>query len=100
MITRRSFIHIVPAVGAGCLLLPAAQAADLDPKDAQATALGYVADATKADKAKFATYQAGQNCTACQLFLGKAGEATGPCALFGGKNVSAKGWCSGYAKKA
>ena len=63
-------------------------------------ALGYVSDATKADSAKFKTYAAGQACSNCALFGGKAGDASGPCPLFAGRAVNAKGWCSGYAKKA
>ena len=103
MTTRRTFIQILPLAGAlalGAKGALAADAATVDPKDPQAAALGYVADATKADKAKFPKYAAGQNCAGCQLFQGKAGDATGPCAIFGGKKVSAKGWCSAYTKKA
>jgi len=59
-----------------------------------------VADATKADKAKYKTYAAGQACANCQLFQGKPGDAYGNCPLFAGKQVSAKGWCSAFAKKA
>jgi hypothetical protein len=68
--------------------------------DAQAQALGYVADATKVDKAKFARYAAGQNCTNCAVYQGKAADAAGPCPLFPGKQVAGKGWCSAWAKKA
>lgn len=68
--------------------------------DAQATALGYKADAGKVDKAKFPKFAAGQQCGNCALFQGKAGAASGPCPLFAGKQVSAKGWCSAWAKKA
>ncbi len=103
MTTRRTFIQILPMAGALALTARGALAADaaaLDPKDPQAAALGYVADATKADKAKFPKYAAGQNCASCQLFQGKAGDAAGPCPIFAGKKVSAKGWCSAYAKKA
>lgn len=35
----------------------------VDEKDAQATALGYVEDATRADKVKFKTYVAGSQCS-------------------------------------
>lgn len=72
----------------------------VDPKDAQAMALGYVADATHADKDKFKTYAAGNQCGNCALFLGKAGDATGGCPLFSGKKVNAKGWCGSWVKKA
>ena len=80
-----------------------ARAADLpllDEKDPTAASLGYVADATKVNKAKYATYAAGQNCTSCALYQGKVGEAAGPCPLYAGKQVAAKGWCSAFAKKA
>lgn len=65
-----------------------------------AIALGYVTDATKTDSAKFKNYSAGQLCSNCALFGGKAGDAMGPCPLFAGRSVNAKGWCTGYAKKA
>jgi hypothetical protein len=103
MTTRRAFIQILPLAGAAALCANAAfaaGAADVDPKDPQAVALGYVADATKADKAKYPRYAAGQACGGCQLFQGKAADASAPCALFGGRQVAGKGWCSAYVKKA
>jgi len=68
--------------------------------DAMASALGYKADASKADKAKYPKYAAGQQCANCALYQGKPGAATGPCPVFAGKQVAAKGWCSTWAKKA
>ena len=103
MTSRRQFIRIVPFAGVAVLAGQNAFAADppmVDPKDAQAVALGYVADATKADKAKYKNYAAGQECATCQLYQGKAGSTAGGCPLFAGKQVSAKGWCSAWAKKA
>ncbi len=102
MTSRRQFIQIVPVTGLALMAGRAALAAApmVDEKDPQAAALGYVADATKADKAKFKTYAAGQACSSCQLFQGKAGDAAGMCPLYAGKQVSSKGWCSAYAKKA
>ncbi len=103
MTSRRQFIQIVPFASAALLASRTAFAADpplVDEKDPQAAALGYVADAAKADKAKFKNFAAGQNCSTCQLFQGKAGAAAGPCPLFAGKSVTAKGWCSAWAKKA
>ncbi|GAP34398.1 high-potential iron-sulfur protein [Piscinibacter sakaiensis] len=101
MTTRRHFISLVPAAGlalqAGRV---AAQAKPVDPKDPQAAALGYVADAAQADKAKYPKFAAGQACGSCQLYAGAAGAATGACPLFAGKVVAAKGWCSAWAKKA
>ena len=68
--------------------------------DPQAVALGYVADASKVDKAKHANYVEGSLCSGCALYQGKAGDASGPCPLYAGKAVAAKGWCSSWAKKA
>ncbi len=102
MNTRRHFIRLAAFSGAA-LAVGGAQAADppvLDEKDPQAVALGYVADAARVPKAKYPNYAAGQVCSNCQFYQGKAGSAMGPCPLYGGKQVSAKGWCSAYAKKA
>lgn len=98
---RRVFmLQAVTAAGVASLV-GAAQAADtVNEADPQAKSLGYKADATKVDKAAQPKYAAGQHCGNCQLFQGKAADATGPCPLFGGKHVASKGWCSAYAKKA
>ena len=98
--SRRQFM-ILSAAGACTLAMNGkvqaqAMAADTDP---QAVALGYKSDATKADKAKYPKYAAGQACNNCALYQGAAGSASGACPLFAGKQVSAKGWCSAYAKK-
>jgi hypothetical protein len=103
MTSRRQVIQIIPFASTALLAYHPAFAADppmVDEKDPQAVALGYVADAARADKAKFKTYAEGQNCTVCQLYQGKAGAAAGPCTLFAGKQVSSKGWCVAWAKKA
>jgi hypothetical protein len=98
--TRRIFLMTVAAGSAALSTLARAQAKPVDEKDPQAAALGYVADATKADKAKYKTYAAGQACGSCALYQGKPADAAGGCPLFAGKTVSSKGWCSAYAKKA
>ena len=67
---------------------------------AQATALGYKNDAAKADKKKFANWQAGQACGGCMQFDGKPSDAWAPCKIFPGKQVNAKGWCTAFVKKA
>jgi len=100
MTSRRRFIQIIPIAGASLLVARTASAQLVSEKDPQAAALGYVADATKADKAKYKNYAAGQLCTNCALFQGKATDAAGGCPLFAGKQVAGKGWCSAYAKKA
>jgi hypothetical protein len=102
MTSRRQFIQIIPVAGAALLATRTvqAQAAMVKEDDAQAKALGYVADASKTDKAKYKQYAAGQLCTNCALWQGKATDAAAGCALFPGKQVAGKGWCSAYAKKA
>ena len=97
--TRRSFLITLAASGAAFSSAAQAQA-KIDEKDPQAAALGYVADATKTDTKKFPKYAAGQNCTNCALYQGKAADAWGGCPLFGTKQVAGKGWCSAWAKKA
>ena len=101
MTSRRQFIQIVPVAGLALVAGRSAFAAApmVDEKDPQAAALGYVADAAKADKAKYKTYAAGQACSNCQLFQGKPADAAGMCPLYAGKQVTGKGWCSAYAKK-
>lgn len=96
--TRRVFLMTVSAGAAGFSLSAHAQAMVGD-KDPQAAALGYVADATKADAKKFPKYAAGQACSNCALYQGKPADAGGGCPLFAGKQVAGKGWCSAWAKK-
>ena len=103
MSSRRVFIRLAALSGIGVLGVGEAIAADapvLGQNDPQAVALGYVADATKVDKAKYPNYAAGQTCSTCQFYQGQTGAAVGPCPLYGGKQVAAKGWCSAYARKA
>ncbi len=100
---RRIFV-LQSVIGAGALATAHLARAQTPPmlleSDAQAMTLGYKADATKADKAKFPNYAAGQNCANCALYQGKATDAAGGCPLFAGKQVAGKGWCSAWAKKA
>ncbi|MDY7577826.1 high-potential iron-sulfur protein [Herbaspirillum sp. RTI4] len=102
MLTRRSFLNALPAsvLALGIARNATAQAAKLAETDPTAVALGYKADATKVDIKKAPAYVSGRVCSGCQLYQGKAGEATGPCGAFGGKLVSAKGWCVAWVKKA
>jgi High potential iron-sulfur protein len=102
--SRRVFV-IQSLAGAGALAMLAitnsaqAQAAVTD-TDPQATALGYKSDGTQADTQKYPKYAAGQSCSGCVLYQGKATDSTGSCAVFGNKLVSSKGWCSAWTKKA
>ena len=97
---RRVFLMTLAATGAAASLGVHAQPKLLDEKDPTAIALGYVADATKVDKTKYPKYAAGQVCTNCALYQGKATDPAAACTLFPGKLVAGKGWCSAWAKKA
>ena len=97
---RRTFMMTVAATGAALTASRAMAQANLDAKDPQAAALGYVADSTNADIKKYPKHEATQVCSNCALYQGKAGDAAGNCPLFAGKQVAAKGWCSAWAKKA
>jgi len=99
--SRRQFM-ILSAAGACTLALNGkvqaqVMVAETDP---QSAALGYKANATAVDRAKYVKYAAGQQCDNCALYQGKVGSASGGCSLFGAKQVAGKGWCSAYAKKA
>ena len=72
----------------------------VDESDAQALALGYVADATRADTVKFKSHIVGSQCGNCALYTGQAGNAAGGCPLFPAKQVASVGWCNSWAKKA
>ena len=96
---RRVFLMTMAASSAA--LTTAAQAqAQLDEKDAQAVALGYVADTKRVDIKKFPKFVAGQNCSNCALYQGKPADKAGGCPLFGAKQVAGAGWCNAWAKKA
>lgn len=100
MTARRQFIQLIPVAGLSALGVRAAhaQAALVSEKDPAAVQLGYVADASKVDKAKFKNFQAGQHCGNCALYQGGSAPAGG-CPLFAGKQVANAGWCSAWAKK-
>jgi hypothetical protein len=100
--SRRHFVLQIVAVGAAIGSLDAhAQGAGskLNESDPQALALGYKDDTTKVDAKKYPKHEPTQTCANCQLFQGKATDATGGCALFPGKQVAAAGWCSAWNKK-
>ena len=93
-----------PAPAAPAPQTPAATSgtgtAALDDADPLAKTLGYVADATRADAARFPAKVAGSHCANCAVYQGAAGSAQAACPIFGGKIVSANGWCSAWVKKA
>lgn len=102
-LTSNRRVFLAQTASAGAALVVGAQAyaqTMVDEKNAQAAALGYVADAKRADAKKFPKYVAGQACHNCSLFQGKATDKAGGCPLFAGKQVASAGWCSAWTKKA
>lgn len=97
--SRRVFFARAIVGGSALMALRAQAQANLDEKDPQAVALGYVADTAKADAKKYPKHAKDQKCTNCQLFQGKATDAAGGCPLFAGKQVAGAGWCSAWVKK-
>lgn len=102
---RRMFLITAAACGAALATAaqaqaPAATTALVDEKNAQAAALGYVADAKRVDVKKFPKYATGQVCSNCALYQGKATDKAANCPLFAGKQVAGPGWCSAWVKKA
>ena len=73
-----------------------ARAAMLEESEPQAQALGYHADGTKTDRARFPNYTSGDKCGDCKLFETIAGEKFGGCKAFPDRLVAATGWCSAY----
>jgi len=102
-LSRREFVEngaiLIATVGVSSLAWSDSAPMLLE-SDPTALALGYKANASSVDKAKFAQYAPGQLCSNCVLYQGAAGSSSGPCAIFSGKTVSSKGWCASYAKKA
>jgi High potential iron-sulfur protein len=98
---RRQFM-ILSASSLAVATAGTAFAADpmLAETDAQAVGLGYKADTTKVDAAKYPKHANTQKCGGCALYKGAAGSAAGGCQIFAGKQVSANGWCSAFAAKA
>ncbi len=96
---RRVFLMTLAASGAALATGAQAQALVVE-TDAQAAALGYVADTKRADTKKYPKHTAAQNCTNCALYQGKTTDKAGGCPLFAGKQVAGAGWCSAWAKKA
>lgn len=102
-VPRRTFLRttlaVATAVPLGAIPLPLKAQEMVDENDPAAAALGYKADTSTVDAAKFPQHTAEQMCHNCQLYQGGDAEAGG-CAIFPGKQVAGKGWCSAWVKKA
>jgi hypothetical protein len=99
MTSRRQFISLIPVASLGLAATARADAPPVDLKDPTAVQLGYVLDASKADKTKFPKFEAGQMCGNCALYQGPAGSTQGPCPIYQNKIVLSKAWCSAWVKK-
>ena len=98
--SKRVFmLHALMAANGAVLTTQLSAQTMVSESDSTAASLGYKADATKVDKAKYAKYAAGQACNNCALYQGTASAAAGGCPLFAGKQVAGKGWCSAWVKK-
>ena len=101
----RRRIFLLAAIAGGTALAAGGVAAQapgptLTESDPQAVALGYKADATKVDPAKYPQHTAAQKCGVCNFFQGNPTDPLAPCQLFAGKQVPPTGWCAAWAKKA
>lgn len=97
---RRVFMMDVAAATCAISLASVARAAGMPlvaENEPTAVNLNYKADASQVKHAK---YKAGQQCSNCVLYQGKATDAAAACGIFPGKQVAGKGWCSAYAQKA
>ena len=104
--TQLSRRHFLRGAVASAMLIPlvnlqipkAFAAARVNPDDPTAKALGYVEDATKANRTdKAGVAAAEQHCSNCMFYSG-TGEYGG-CALFQGGEVAGAGWCTAWQAK-
>lgn len=101
--SRRNFLR---GAVAGAAMIPLVQldarrahaAERVSPDDPTAKALGYVENASNANRTdKAGTPASEQQCNNCALFMGEGDYA--PCTLFQGREVAAGGWCTAWVPK-
>lgn len=105
---RRSFLKFGMKAGGGVIVISAVPV-QLMAQDAVAEseplaqAMGYVADASKVDTAKFPKRAgdagANQFCHNCALFAGEADAEHAPCSIFQNRLVAGAGWCNAWVAK-
>lgn len=106
---RRQFLKMTAKASGGVIALSAiplhllAQDA-VSETEPLAQAMGYVADASKVDTARFPKRagEAGakQFCNNCALFAGEATAESAPCSIFQNRLVAGAGWCNAWVAKA
>lgn len=104
-IARRQFLQLSAVAAAGLIVHPSreARAQDLPhltEDDPMAQAMKYTNDASTVDPATRNNPAPEQSCANCALVQGNDGDAWRPCQIFPGKAVNASGWCSVWAPKA
>jgi|EndMetStandDraft_4_1072995.scaffolds.fasta_scaffold226088_1 hypothetical protein len=99
---RRQLLKFIPLSGLATLsrwTVAQDAAKAVTESEPQAQSLGYVTDASRADKARFPKYAPPQHCGTCQFYQAAATAPSGPCTLFAGRSVAGPGWCSAYVAK-
>ena len=99
-ITRRQVINIAIALAGTTVIARFSHAQDIIASDdATALAMGYVADHTTVDTAKWTKKASpggeNQKCTSCTIYQ-RIDDDYGLCPIFIGKRVHANGWCNGW----
>jgi hypothetical protein len=108
LINRRNFLKLSVKAGSGAIALSAipihlAASDEVAEDEPLAQAMGYKADASSVDTAKFPKRAgeegAKQFCHNCALYAGTADDATAPCSIFQNRLVAAEGWCNAWVAK-
>ena len=104
LINRRNFLKLSGgAVALSAIPLKLIANDEVSPDEPLAQAMGYAADATTVDTAKFPK-RAGdagskQFCNNCALYAGEADAETAPCSIFQNRLVRGAGWCNAWVAK-
>ena len=94
-------IFMLQLIAAGSTLATATTAGAEEEKvteaDPYAKSMGFRLDTNMVDQARYPRHEAAtQQCSKCQLYSGKPGDAWGPCSFYGGRLVSPNGWCRNF----
>jgi len=107
-INRRNFLKLGMQAGGGALALTAipiqlVAQEEVSESEPLAQAMGYKADASTVDTAKFPKRAgdagANQFCNNCALYAGTADDASAPCSIFQNRPVRGAGWCNAWVAK-
>lgn len=99
-ITRRQVINTAVALAGTTVIARFSHAQEIIASDdATALAMGYVADHTTVDTAKWTKKASpggeNQKCTSCSIYQ-SVDDEYGLCPIFIGKRVHANGWCNAW----